>query len=72
MKALTFFQTQKTICAYFLSHLSPRGKQSSIVAVIIGMCLLLGRRTVAAPGWFKLRGRDPLRLSVRAEWRQDV
>lgn len=72
MKALTFFQTQKTICAYFSSHLSLGGKQSSVVAAIIGMCSLFGRRTVAAPGWFKLRGHDPFRLSVRGEWRQDV
>lgn len=44
------------------------GKHSSIVPVIIGMCLLFRRRAATALGWFQLRGHDPFRLSVRGEW----
>lgn len=48
-------------------------KHTSIVAVIIGMCLhlLFRRRAATALGWFKLRGHDPFRLSVRTEWWQE-
>lgn len=46
-------------------------EHTTIVTVIIGMCLLLRRRPVSASA-FKLRGRDPFRLSVRVEWWQEV
>lgn len=40
----------------------------AIVAVIIDVRLLFRRRAATALGWFKLKGHDPFRLSVRGEW----